>query len=832
MATENGNEAAIIRARSSLFSSIIDGAVSIYQTERTVRANEKRDQKQREFEKELEELRHCNQQQLQLEAFTRQKQLQQELATYNRQTELDLAAEQRKTALESVEARKLFENWPLRIVPSLILDSHRGDAPIPLRVIPVSPVIDFDQFATNAGEFPPIEKYLAEGLRQFLHQNYSLNDIVRPVELLDGAWDSNRYHGGSSIKALFSMLQSEPILILESEIDGDYLNLRLGYWGLGQKNYSYTPVITRLPFREIIYESAKTRAKNWQTARDKILALEQDPKLINELDSYNLEILEQETAFQEAGIDTSQLPCRYKVNNQDFEVFAQFLVNCNRLVAGWIADAHHLIQNNVTPLLPQLLPELAGEAPKEIIQSILSGYSNIYQFLESERLEVMPELLLKFAHSLNALPDKSWARSQVDDSVKSWLKLRGTTFSEGTNVINAMQPLLVPSEDKSYVENVRECLTVIGDDSAASQLHELLSAKEIAFKNAENHYQSALTLVKQADHQGAIAALDQAISLNPNEPKFQNFRNELIETYYQSALTLVKQADYQGAIAALNQAISLNPHEPKFQNFREQLSKSVGSYQFDVITVNSQGKEIKREQKEAQYFSEDLGNSVTLDLVAIPGGTFMMGSPEGEGYDDEKPQHRVTVPPFFMGKYPITQAQYKQVMGKNPSHFQGDQRPVETVSWDDAVEFCQRLSKQTGKEYRLPTEAEWEYACRAGTTTPFHFGENITDKLANYGNNVGETTSVGQFPSNVFGLYDMHGNVSEWCEDNWHNNYQGASNDGTARVSEKSSTKVNRGGSWLYGPGDCRSATRSINARDNRSYAFGFRVVCVVPRTT
>ncbi len=802
MATENGNEAAIIKADSSIFGSIIDGAVSIYQTERTVRANEKRDQKQREFEQELEELRHCNQQQLQLEAFTRQKQLQQELATYNRQTQLEIAAEQRKTALESVEAHKLFENWPLRIVPSLILDSHRGDSPIPLRVIPVSPVIDFDQFATNAGEFPPIEKYLAEGLRQFLHQNYSLNDTVRPVELLDGAWDSSRYHGGSSIKALFSMLRSEPILILESEIDGDYLNFRLGYWGLGQKNYSYTPVITRLPFREIIYKSAKTRAKNWTTARDKILALGQDPKLINELDSYNLEILEQETVFQEAGIDTSKLPRRYKVSNQDFEVFAQFLVNCNCLVAGWIADTHHLIQNNVTPLLPQLLPELAGEAPQEIIQSILSGYGNIYQFLERERLEVMPELLLKFAHSLNALPDKSWARSQVDDSVKSWLKLRGTTFSEGTNVIDAMQPLLILPEDKSYVEDVRECLTDIGDDSAANQLQELLSAKEMVLKNAENHYQSALTLVKRVDYQS-----------------------------------------HQNAIAALDRAISLNPNEPKFQNFREQLSKSVGSYQFDVITVNSQGKEIKREQKEAQYFSEDLGNSVTLDLVAIPGGTFMMGSPVGEGYDKEKPQHRVTVPAFLMGKYPITQAQYQQVMGTNPSYFKGDDRPVERLSWDDAVEFCQRLSQHSGKEYRLPTEAEWEYACRAGTTTPYYFGETISTDLANYDGNYtyanapkGEyrqqTTSVGQFPPNAFGLYDMHGNVREWCQDDWHDSYNNAPNDGSAWGSEAGSIKVMRGGFWFNRPHACRSASRFNLTRDIRDSSIGFRAVCVALRTT
>ena len=804
MPTEDSKlTAAKVGAGGNIISSVIDAAVSVYQMERTIVANRERDRQQREFQQALEELRYRNQQQLDQESFVRQKLLQEELAAYNRQTQLEIAAEQRKTALESVEAQKLFENWPLRIVPSLILKSHRGDGPIPLRIIPVPPVVDFDRFATNAEEFPSIEKYLAEGLRQFLHQHYSLNNTLRPVELLDGAWDSKLYHGGSSIKALFSMLQSEPILILESEIDGDYLNFRLGYWGLGQENYSYAPVVTRLPFREIIYESAKTRAKKWKTARDKILALGQDPQVINELDTYNLEILEQEAALEEAGIDTSKLPPRYRVSNQDFEAFAQFLVTCNRLVAGWIADAHHLIQSNVTPLLPQLLSELAGEVPEEVVHSILSGYGSIYQSLEGERLEVMPELLLAFAHSLKALPDKSWAKSQVDNSVKSWLKLRGAIFSEETNLIEAMQPLLISSEDLSYVENVGECLTAIGDESALSQVKGLLSTMETTLNDAE--------------------------------------------TYYQSALACAKQGDYQEAIAAVEQAIHLNPNEPKFQDFRQQLPKNFGSYQFDVITVNSRGEEIKREQGKAQYFSEDLGQGVTLDLVAIPGGTFMMGSSEGEGTDDEKPQHQVTVQPFFMCKYPVTQAQWKAIaslpkverdLKPEPSRFTGDNRPVEQVSWYDAVEFCKRLSFATGREYRLPSEAEWEYACRAGTTTPFYFGETITSELANYnasniyvdepkGEYRKETTPVEKFPPNAFGLYDMHGNVWEWCADTCHGNYDNAPTDGSAWITEKSNAVVVRGASWFDLPYYCRSAYRFVDyGRDGSNNNVGFRVVC------
>ncbi len=237
----------------------------------------------------------------------------------------------------------------------------------------------------------------------------------------------------------------------------------------------------------------------------------------------------------------------------------------------------------------------------------------------------------------------------------------------------------------------------------------------------------------------------------------------------------------------------------------------------------------------------DLGNGVTLDMVSIPGGKFMMGSPEGEGEYSENPQHEVTVRSFFMGKYPVTQAQWKAIaslpkierdLEPNPSRFKGDHRPVEYVSWDDAVEFCARLSKRLGREYRLPSEAEWEYACRAEMTTPYHFGETITDKLANYDRNFGGTTPVGQFPPNAFGLFDMHGNVYEWCEDDWHVDYHGAPNNGIAWVSEAGDTKVTRGGSWGYVRYLCLSAFRSISSRDFSNNDVGFRVVCVVSKTT
>lgn len=273
--------------------------------------------------------------------------------------------------------------------------------------------------------------------------------------------------------------------------------------------------------------------------------------------------------------------------------------------------------------------------------------------------------------------------------------------------------------------------------------------------------------------------------------------------------------------------------------------------EFEVVTVDAQGWEINRIRNQTWCFSEDLSKGVTLEMVAIPGGTFLMGSPETESErsDDEGPQHLVTVKPFSMGKYPVTQAQWQAVaalpqvarpLDPDSSSFKGASRPVDEVCWYDAVEFCARLSRFTRRDYRLPSEAEWEYACRAGTTSPFHFGETITPGLANYNGNETygfgpngkyrqETTPVGNFQlANAFGLYDMHGNVWEWCYDHWHDNYKGAPSDGSAWLSDdENSCRLLRGGSWYFDPGVCRSAFRTDVVPSRKySYGIGFRVVC------
>lgn len=275
----------------------------------------------------------------------------------------------------------------------------------------------------------------------------------------------------------------------------------------------------------------------------------------------------------------------------------------------------------------------------------------------------------------------------------------------------------------------------------------------------------------------------------------------------------------------------------------------IKSFAFDLVNVDDKGAITNRSRGEAKYFTEDLGTGVTLDMISIPGGNFLMGSPDTEKFrfGEEGPQRNVGIPAFYMGKFEVTQAQWQAVaslpkikldLNPSPSNFEGVDRPIQNVSWDEAQEFCARLSKKTGRKWRLPSEAEWEYACRAGTTTPFYYGENITSDLANYdgqapyGNGPRgiirkQTAVVGKTGfANTFGLYDMHGNMWEWCLDPWHENYRAAPLDGSAWESDGvNSLRIVRGGAWNRPANNCRSAYRLKVPPGKRYDVIGFRVV-------
>jgi formylglycine-generating enzyme required for sulfatase activity len=272
----------------------------------------------------------------------------------------------------------------------------------------------------------------------------------------------------------------------------------------------------------------------------------------------------------------------------------------------------------------------------------------------------------------------------------------------------------------------------------------------------------------------------------------------------------------------------------------------ISAHRGELVRVGNEWQQ-NTEQITVSGYEQELAKGIAITMLQIPAGSFQMGSPatEAERGSDEDPQHRVQLQSFFLGQTPVTQAQWKEVaswpqvdlkLNPDPARFKGTNRPLEQVSWEEAMEFCCRLSQRTKLAYTLPSESQWEYACRAGTTSPFAFGDTLMPDLANYDGNYAygsgpkgqyrrKTTEVRSFPANAWGLQDMHGNVWEWCLDHWHDDYLGAPSDGSAWVNGGDPTmRLLRGGSWNYSPRYCRSALRFRWLQFYRCNFVGFRL--------
>jgi formylglycine-generating enzyme required for sulfatase activity len=275
---------------------------------------------------------------------------------------------------------------------------------------------------------------------------------------------------------------------------------------------------------------------------------------------------------------------------------------------------------------------------------------------------------------------------------------------------------------------------------------------------------------------------------------------------------------------------------------------SLKTINFITVKLNNQGEIIAKQNRAAQVYHEDLGNGVTLTMVKIPAGSFVMGSYPREQYgriENENPQHTVSLKAFYIGQTEITISQYQAIMGGKPTYPEYAQHAVQHISWLDAQDFCEKLSQKTGKTYGLPSESQWEYACRSKTTTPFSFGDTITTDVANYSGRYSynkepdgvvrlEDINVAAFPPNAFGLFDMHGNVWEWCQDIWHETYEGAPTNGDAWTTKDSNNsngskndRVLRGGGSGSHPRELRSANRYNKWEDYKGDDIGFRVICI-----
>jgi formylglycine-generating enzyme required for sulfatase activity len=453
-----------------------------------------------------------------------------------------------------------------------------------------------------------------------------------------------------------------------------------------------------------------------------------------------------------------------------------------------------------------------------------------------------------------AIRDLLLAQTPVPDTVSVLSKFIERQFDKSLDEFVAELQVWSQSEDGALVEKTRSFATV----TASVLKRKGRKYREFVRQIEENNQSTATSTINEERQRGVN--FPGAIDLNSFPPlqefDFETarivFEDEEIQQTQQIQQTQpLEYFEFEMAEEEIQQTQQTQPLEPfEFEMAAVEVQRTGILPQRQVV--------IKRERRQVWGYVEPLSKIVQLEMVAIPEGQFQMGSPqnEPERYEDESPQHLVKVPAFFMGKYPVTQAQWHVVAGlppvqrkldPDPSRFKAENRPVENVSWRDATEFCDRLSALTGKSYGLPSEAQWEYAARAGTTTPFHFGELITPDLANYdwSSTYGSvkvtkkkdfqgTTPVGTFPANAFGLYDMHGNVWEWCQDIWHSNYEGAPNDGSAWIDAgagEDANRVLRGGSWFYVPRSCRSSSRFVNGARFGSYFNGFRVACSAPRT-
>lgn len=365
-------------------------------------------------------------------------------------------------------------------------------------------------------------------------------------------------------------------------------------------------------------------------------------------------------------------------------------------------------------------------------------------------------------------------------------------------------------------------------------------------------YSLAATMYKLLTDTLPPDALSRALALADNRPRpivAASDVNPLVPAEIAEILTWAMSLDRNQRPASASEM--RNALDEAKSGIEAKRTRLIGSSQGEAsrefaATIAANGRASLDEQPS---FVEELKDNLTIELIKIPAGTFFMGSPDDEnGHgSDEGPQHNVSVSALFISRYPITQSQWRVVtqwpkvrlqLNPEPSHFKGDSLPVDSISWQEAVEFCDRLMKNTGQPYRLPSEAEWEYACRSAMTSAYHFGETITPELANYDGRVAnkneppglfraQTTAVGSVgPANAFGLCDMHGNVWEWCLDLWHPNYKGAPSNGEAWETDGyGQYRVARGGAWNSDGSSCRCAARIPNAHDAGSIYIGFRVV-------
>ena len=767
--------------------------------------------------------------------FEQEKKIQYDILLAQQIFQRELSSLQQQQALLQLRERLREDKSPIANLASDLLENSFAQNTIPLKVILSPPNLDYDP-SSGKPYHPAYESFLSNLIKEFLQQGY-MSSEKSPVQLVDKTWESNKRGGGSALQSLHGQLKSIPVLVLDSEIALGELNFRVGFWAGGDVAYKEAAILSRESVSGLLNQIARQLAIGWQGTRQKLQDLGKDEayiKTMGGIHDENLQILQREDAtikeFTQKGIDTSNLPIAndYKITDQHYKSFYEYLAVWHCLVIGHYADQHFLAHSwKNTPLLPSMIPYLMQTYDnhtllcatfwQNVITEMVKLYSHCYNALADDASSHLPELRIQLAMAFSNLPKEyhGFAFEQGYLALAIWLSAlkvpSDKVFDLEDEADCQLLKRMIVQEDLPFLENLQSLIEKLGDNEGMNPHHQAV-------------IQSLLAGWQWLKRFGSI----------PH----------------------VEPVDDQDVITELH-----------------------------VRTPNS-----------ANNFTEMLCEDVPLEMIAIPAGKFMMGSDGSDDvihnpflpllefgslpdHDSAMPMHKVKLGSFFIGKYPITRAQYKAIMKKDPSSVSDlgySERneveklphtyPCQSIDWNDAQEFCQKLSDLTGKHYQLPTESQWEYACRAGTSTVYFFGEDnryihkyahisrfrhiigfdihVLDRNEEEEYWTGSlggswrktnpcpncTSAIGLHKSNAWGLCDMLGNVWEWCQDDWIDGYSNHPSDGRA-VRTDSDIKVIRGGSFESIHNDCYSFSRSSRKIDTKLATLGFRVVCTLSDT-
>jgi len=802
--------------------------------------------------------------------FEQQRELQMQLKEQDIELARELRKYDRQTAITVVEEQKRQNNSPIWLVAGDLLKRGNTSGVLPLNVFFSPPVLKFDRTKeSDAKGFPAMEDYLQQELRKFFQQ-YQGRD--RQIDYLAGAWTSKQFSNEAAARQIFLGLQSEPTLILESALEGENLSISFAYWGLGHIKERYETVM-RFSWLEVLYSFVKERTETWfrnravEGSTEAEWIEEYGEKFVRQYQA-NRGVMAKEQRWIDRGDDIRELERNYHLAPKDWDQLKRLVAICHCAIAGWVTDEYFLLDVNPDrrqlPLLPELLSELVSGMSETVQHQFVDGsvhiYQKLYDCLISEVPDWEPELRLELATSLIKLPSHDAGLAQINASLKVWLFSRGVDWSSGTPVLPLLSSVAKP-EDEAYFRSLYQVWELVGINDKVDM--------------GGAYYRRGESFLKRRDYGAAYADFERAIALGHTEAVQRRELVVQLQEHISDEKRKLQEAEEQSKQQALALAVAKQKEDEtkrlkKAEDFYNggiyhlkngDYARSIADFEegkhyghSDAVRMLKEVLAKGKEEEKSQITINGKNGKITIEFVNIPTGSFMMGDDVVCG---QQPVHKVTLKAFQMSKYPITQKQYLAVMSENPSEFKGDENcPVECVSWDMAIEFCQKLSQMTGQTVRLPSEAEWEYACRAGSASKYCFGDDKSrlGSYAWYANNSGnepfdaseawdhseamgnyfmiihenncKTHPVGKKLPNAWGLHDMHGNVSEWCEDIYHEDYQGAPNDGTARINDgDQDLKVIRGGNWQDWDISCGAGDRTIGTASEQWKYIGFRVV-------